>query len=156
MSRNEYYGDQFYSLFAMKPTLLVLKSYLILYRLQNKELVNYEIDYSLVNSFKFDYDLNYYNDFKVKLVNKGILVDEVEYMVRYFAEVFRDSLAHGNVDTFFKNENGVINQYFKFTDKWKNRERDIVIDINELEKFLSSECFLGKYLNDKIVKSKTK
>lgn len=154
--RNVYYGDGFNSFFAMKPTLLLLKSYLILYRIQNKELLNYEIDYNLVNKFKFDYDLNYYNDYKVKLGNKGILADEDEYMVRYFVEVFRDSLAHGNVDTFFKDENGVINQYFKFTDKWKTKERNIVIDINELEKFLSSECFLGKYLNEKIIKCKTK
>lgn len=154
--KNEYYNDQFSSMFVMKPTLLLLKSYLILYRLQNKELANYDIDYSLVNSFKFDYDLNYYNDYKVKLGNKGILVSEDEYMVRYFAEVFRDSLAHGNVDTFFKDENGVINQYFKFSDKWKTKERNIIIDINELEKFLASECFAPKNLTEEVVKGKTR
>lgn len=151
ITRVEYYNDEFYSLFAMVPTLLILKSYLILYRLQNKKLENYEIDYNLFNEFEFDYEINYYNDYKLKLNNKGIFLKEDEYKIKYFLEIFRDALAHGNIDMFYKKQDDNILQYFKFTDKWKNNERNIIIELKEVEKFLSSECFNSKYLNDNAI-----
>ena len=140
--------DDFNSLFALQPSLLILKAYTVLYRLQNKALETYPLDYSLMNKFDFDYELNHYNDFKLYKINDGLIVDEEEYKIRYFCDVLRDSLCHGNVKTFFKEEDDGIKQYFHFTDKYKSRERNIIISTTEFEKFLSSDTFNSKHLTD--------
>lgn len=146
--------DDFNSLFALQPSLLILKSYMVLYRLQNKALQTYPLDYNLMNKFDYDYEINHYNDFKLKQINDGLIVDEEENKTRYFCEVFRDSLCHGNVKVFFKEEDEGIKQYFYFTDKYKSRERNLIISTTELEKFLSSDTFNSKHLVDD--KEKTK
>lgn len=142
--------DKFVSTFAMMPTLYILKSYLVLYRLQNKELANYEIDLDLIEETDYEYDINYYNDYKLKLINIGIILDEEQYKKKYFCEVFRDALAHGNLRVDFrKDSNGNISQYLCFSDIWKSRVREVALSVNELDKFLSSVAFNGKDLTDR-------
>ena len=142
--------DEFVSTFAMMPTLYILKSYLVLYRLQNKELANWDIDLDLINQIDYDFDVNYYNDYKLKLINKGIILDEEQYKKKYFCEIFRDSLAHGNIRVDFKKDNnGDITQYLCFSDIWKTRVREVILSVDELDKFLSSGAFNGRDLSDK-------
>ncbi len=135
------------SVFAKKPSLLILKSYLILYRLQNKELQKYPIDYDQMCDVKFDYESNYYEEYKNKLSNKKIILPEEEYKKNYFIEVFRDSLAHGNIKSVYTNENDKIIHNLQFSDVWKNKTRTITISVDELEKFLNSDCFDPKNMH---------
>lgn len=142
--------DKFVSTFAMMPSLYILKSYLVLYRLQNKELANWDIDLDLINQIDFNYDINYYNDFKLKQINKGYILDEEQYKKKYFCEIFRDSLAHGNIKIDFqKDDCADIIQYITFSDIYKSRIREVSLSIEELDKFLSSVAFNGKDLTDK-------
>lgn len=154
--QGQYNNDDFVSLFAMEDSLLILKSYLILYRLQNKELQKYTIDYNLINEFNFDYALDDYNNYKFKMINKEIIMPEDKYKVCYFIELFRNALAHGNIKIFYKKENDVVNKYFQFNDEWKNKKRNVILSIDSLKQFLSSESFDSKYLNENIVKGTMK
>lgn len=140
--RGEYPGENFVSVFATKPSLLLMKSYLVLYRMQNTKFE--EVDYSLIDNIGYEYDTSetHYNDFKTRLINKGINVSEEEYEKRYFCEIYRDSLAHGNIKMEFrKNANGNLTQYFVFEDIYKSRTRVIKISENELDEFLKSKAF---------------
>jgi len=142
--------DKFVTTFAMMPSLYILKSYLVLYRLQNKELANWDIDLDLINEIDYQYDINYYNDYKLKLINKGVILDEEQYKKKYFCEIFRDSLAHGNLNVEFKKDDtGKIVQYLCFSDVWKSRVRKVTLSVFELDGFLSSASFDGKDLTDK-------
>lgn len=149
--------DEFNSLFAMKPSLQIIKSYMVLYRLQNKELSSFEINYDLLNDFEYFYDVNAYTDYKQKLIEKGIILDEEHNKMQYFMQVFRNSLCHGNIDISFKEKDDRIEQYFCFTDIYKSRTRSVTISTENLQKFLDSDAFSSKYLkDDKLATKKVK
>lgn len=150
----EYPSDEFYSLFAMQPSLQILKSYMLLYRLQNKKLSKFEIDYDLINSFEYDYNENDYSNYKDKLIKNNIIEEERKNKISYFMLVFRNSLCHGNIDVIFKENNDKTEQYFCFSDNYKNRSRSITISIDNLQKFLDSDSFLSKNLQDEKLNSK--
>ena len=139
--RKIYPGDDFISVFAADASMLMVKSYLMLYRLQNKHFE--DIDYNLIDNIDYKYDSSepFYTDFKNKLINKGIVVSEDEYKKRYFCEIYRNSLAHGNVKIDVRKENGDVVQYFVFEDIYKSRVRKIEISHEELEKFMNFEAF---------------
>lgn len=136
--------NTFISVYGSTPSLLLLKSYTILYRIQNSAFE--EIDYGLFSDFTYIYTENnlynydIYENFKIKMINKGIIVTEEEYKKRYFLEIFRDSLAHGNIDIEIGSEEEYT-EYIIFKDVYKGKERKITIEINELNKFLNSDCF---------------
>ena len=138
--------DDFISGYAMEPTLLVLKGYALLYRLQNKELRKTPIDYDLVEDIDYKFNVDDYNNYVNRLIDNATYVDDHDSRKRFFTEIFRDSLAHGNIDVEFKEETGEIKQYLIFNDKYKNRERIIKITTDNLRKFLDSEAFSPKYL----------
>ena len=136
------------------PALLILKSYMILYRIQNKTFE--EIDYNKIDMDYFSYSENnvykydLYDHFKNNLKNKGILLSEDEYQKRYFCEVIRDALAHGNVgmDIQIKPNDEVVYN-FVFTDDYKGKTRKIAISLENYQKFLNSEAFKVEYCKAK-------
>ena len=148
-------NDDFVSGFAMMPSLLLIKSYNVLYRLQNKELANYDLEYDLMEDVSFDCEINYYNDFVSKQVSNGTYIDDIDSRKRYFTNVFRNSLAHGNIDVFFKEKDGKIEQYLKLEDKYKTRVRTVSVSLNNLNKYLNSECFDSKRLTYQIANART-
>lgn len=142
------FEDDFISGFALKPTLLVLKSYNVLYRLQNKELQKYGFNYDLMYDINYSFDVNVYNSFRDKLIEKSDYKDELDTKKKFFTEVFRNSLAHGNID-FFCVENGeTIEKYIKFEDKYKSRIRTVSVTLNEFDEYLCSECFESSQLKE--------
>lgn len=145
------FEDDFVSGFALRPTLLVLQSYNALYRLQNKELQKFELDYESMNNVNYSFNTDDYTSFCDKLIEKGNYIDEIDAKKKYFTEVFRNSLAHGNID-FFCLENGTaIERYIKFEDKYKTRTRIVSVSLDELDKYLSSPCFESSQLKEKKV-----
>ena len=143
--------EDFISGFALKPTLLLLESYNVLYRLQNKELQNLGLDYNLMNNIEYNYDIKDYDAFCNKLVEKGTYVDEFDSKKKFFTEIFRNTLAHGNIDFFYKETGDTIEEYIKFDDIHKTKKRSIRIRLNEFDRYLSSECFESSQLKQKSV-----
>jgi len=152
------------------PALLILKSYLIIYRLQNNNLD--KLDYSKIN---FDF-----NDPKIDLLSKNaddslcvenLFLDsfnkikkrseltDLEIWNNVVCEVFRNSLAHGNAFSYIDLETG--EQYIEFKDinKKKGTIRVIRMSLEKLEQFLNSDAFLPKHCKqreDSIVLSRKK
>lgn len=144
--------DNFISGFALKPTLLVLKSYNVLYRLQNKELQKLGFNYELMDDINYSFDINDYSSFRDKLIDKSDYYDELDTKKKYFTEIFRNSLAHGNIDFYSVEENGNIERYIKFEDKYKSRNRIVSVSLDEFDKYLSSKCFESSQLKDNLEK----
>lgn len=149
--RGEYPGENFVSVFATKPALQLIKSYLILYRMQNAKFEDF--DYGLINDINYEYDASetHYDDFKNRLINKGINLSEDEYKIRYFCEIYRDALAHGNIKMEFrKDDKDNVTQYFVFEDIYKSRVRVIKISEHELDKFINSKAFARENVKLKV------
>ena len=146
-------GDE-YGFESCYPALMVLKSYLVLYRLQNNDFD--EIDYSkidldpaelLINLTSANVDGspvtgNYINDSIAKEINKGILKDPFHIINKIACEIIRDSLAHGNIKTSI--DATTLKPIIEFKDIYKNNIRILTLPISSLEKFLNSEAFLPK------------
>ena len=150
--KHKWPGDEFISGFASEASLLMIKSYLLLYRIQNKNFD--EIDYDLMDDIDYEFDTSepHYSDFKNKLIDKGVVVDEDEYKKRYFCEIYRNSLAHGNISVDVRRErDGSIKQYFVFEDIYKSRTRKIAITQEELKRFTNFEAFSRKEAKVKTV-----
>lgn len=150
------FEDGFISGFPLKPTLLLLQSYNVLYRLQNKELQEYGFDYDLMEDITYSYDVNDYVAFRDKLINKGDYKDEIEAKKKFFTEIFRNSLAHGNINFFCLDNGNNIEKYIKFEDKYKSRIRTISVSLNEYDRYLSSQCFDFSRLNDNSIDAEIK
>jgi len=151
-----YEGDKTHQIdlsYSEIPALLIIKSYMILYRLQNKTFI--EIDYNQIADVNFTYSednlykYDIYNHFKDKLINKGVIVSENEYQKRYFCEVIRDALAHGNIGMDISSKGDEISYNLVFTDEYKGKKRKIVISVEEYQKFLASPAFDPKYCQTK-------
>ena len=136
------------------PALMILKSYLLMYRLQNNNFD--EIDYS-----KIDFDINdqdvllysenkdkspvtesYYEKSFEKEKNKGIITDESLIWNKIICEVVRDSFAHGNVRTFIAPKTFEPMIELKDIDPKKGNTRVIILPLSKYEKFLNSEAFM--------------
>ena len=56
---------------------------------------------------------------------------------------------------FFKEKEGKIEQYLKLEDKYKTRVRTVSVSINNLNKYLDSECFDSKKLTNQMTDART-
>lgn len=136
--------NTFKGIFAIDSAFLILKSYLVLYRLQNKAFK--EVDYNDINDFEYQYseaaDYDMYEHFKKKLMDKGIACSEKEYLKRYFCEVFRNSLAHGKLEVKIKmSSNNEIIHKLILKDIYKGKIRQIELSLEALNEYLESGAF---------------
>lgn len=145
-------GDE-YGIESCYPALMILKSYLIMYRLQNNNFD--QLDYSKVNFDINDSEIllysenvdgtpvtdNYFEKSFEKEKNKGILTDPDEICNKIICEVIRDSLAHGNIRTFISPYKSEPVIELKDIDQKKGTIRKIILTIKKYEEFLNSEAF---------------
>lgn len=146
-------GDE-YGIASCYPALMVLKSYLLMYRLQNNNFD--EVDYN-----KIDFDINdpniylysdnedrtpvtedYYMLSFEKEKNKGILTEDNEIWNKIICEVVRDSLAHGNVRTYISPITLHPMIELRDSDPRTGKVRVIVSPLTKYENFLNSEAFI--------------
>lgn len=153
----EFFDGDEYGKESCYPTLLILKAYLIMYRLQYKDFE--EIDYS-----KIDFDVrnlkvqlksrdktnptstvNYFKESFDKEKSKGLLADDKDIWNKVVCEVLRNSLAHGNIKPFIDQFTlePCIEMYD--VDPKKGNIRTIVMTLDIFEKLLNSEAFLPRY-----------
>jgi len=146
-------GDE-YAKDANKPALMLLKSYLILYRIQNNsfddlDYDNIEFDFDGVDYFsssknlqdptlKVDYIEESYNKIKIK----DPTLDDYQIIKRIYIEIIRNSLAHGNIFPQI-DQNGI--PIIEFRDIFKDKERSLTMDVDKLEILLNSKAFETKY-----------
>lgn len=149
-----YSGDEF-GFESCYPSLLVLKAYLIMYRLQNKEFDN--IDYTKVN-FPLDGTIQIIssnindpesdeNTFVLSMEketqrNPNLTYEETFHKV--MCDVVRNSLAHGNVNVYMSPLSLENKIELTDIDPKTGRVRRIIFDESGFEKFLSSDAFLPK------------
>ena len=145
-------GDEF-ATESCYPALMVLKSYLIMYRLQNNNFD--EIDYSKINFDINDSDIllysenkdktpvteNYFENSFVKEKNKGVLTEDNEIWNKIICEVVRDGLAHGNIRTYTSPIAIEPMIELKDIDPKTGKTRVIVLTLSKYENFLKSEAF---------------
>ena len=146
-------GDEF-GIDSCYPALMVLKSYLLMYRLQNNNFD--EVDYSKVNFDIDDPDIylysdnedrtpiteNYYMKSFEKEKSRGILTEDKEIWNKIICEVVRDSLAHGNIRTYTSPNTIQPMIELRDVDPKKGTVRVIVLPLVKFEKFLNSEAFI--------------
>jgi len=151
-SVNFFDGDEF-GTESCYPALMVLKSYLLMYRLQNNNFD--EIDYSKIDFDVNDTDILMYSENKDKTSvvenyfeksfnkekAKGLLIEDKEIWNKIICEVVRDSLAHGNVRTYTSPITMEPMIELKDIDPKKGTTRVIVFTISKYEQFLKSEAF---------------
>lgn len=142
------------SAFACRTSLLLMKLYHILYRLQNSK---YEaVDYNNIN---FDLSANDYEyertdidgsktfDFSIdkeKLKSKNSSLSDKELENKAICDIIRNSLSHGNINIDFKVKNGELIEYVIFEDNYHSKNRKLQLTFNKLEQFLNSEAFETK------------
>ena len=127
-------------------SLTLLKSYLILYRLQSQEFIQINYDY-------IDIDLN-----KIKLIknnNEDLLniqekYPDLDYETQQKMEIIqilRNALSHGNINILLVKDNDCLEYRFmiEFIDKYKDSIRKLCISLDELNKILNSKGFIPKY-----------
>lgn len=136
------------------PALMLLKSYLLMYRLQNNNFD--EVDYSKINFDINDLDIKLYSENKDKtkveenyFINsfnkekaKNKLSSSKEIWNKIICEVVRDSLAHGNIRTYISQSTFRPMIEFKDIDPKKGTTRVMVLAISKYEEFLKSEAFI--------------
>lgn len=151
-SINFFDGDDF-GTESCYPALMVLKSYLLMYRLQNNNFD--ELDYSKVNFDINDKDIflysenkdktpvteNYFTKSFEKEKSRGTLTDEKEIWNKIICEVVRDSLAHSNIRTYTSPLTVEPMIELKDIDSKKGTTRVIVFPLSKYEEFLKSEAF---------------
>lgn len=144
-------GDEF-GIESCFAALMVLKSYLIIYRLQNNNFD--EIDYNKINFDVNDSDIilhsenadgsfatdDYFQKSFDKEQSKGLLTDS-EIWNKVVCEVVRNSLAHGNVRTYTSTITLEPMIELKDIDPKNGTTRTIVFPLTKYEKFLNSEGF---------------
>lgn len=149
---NFFDGDEF-GTESCYPALMILKSYLLMYRLQNNNFD--ELDYSKVNFDINDDDIVLYSENKdktpvtenyfTKSFNKekakGLLTEDKEIWNKIICEVVRDSLAHGNIRTYTSPITLEPMIELKDIDPKKGTTRVLVFPLSKYEEFLKSEAF---------------
>ena len=145
-------GDEF-GVESCYPALMILKSYLLMYRLQNSNFD--DIDYSKIDFDINDKDIflysenidespvteNYFEKSFEKEKSKGLITEEKEIWNKIICEVVRDSLAHGNIRTYTSPISIEPMIELKDIDPKKGTTRVIVFPLSKYEKFLISEAF---------------
>lgn len=134
----------FNGFFAADSALIVLESYLVSYRLQNKAFK--EIDFNLVNSCDYKYTevspYDMFEHFKQIYIDKGIVYSEDEFSKRFLCEIYRNAFAHGNLSFGIeRNSTGEIVHNMVLLDEYKGKQRIITISLDEAKKFLESKAF---------------
>ena len=142
------------SAFACRTSLLLMKLYHILYRLQNSK---YEtVDYNNINfdlntsDYKYertDIDGSKTFDFSIdknNLKSKNSSLSDKELENKAICEIIRNSLSHGNINIDFKVKNGELVEYVVFEDEYHRKNRKLQLTLNKLEQFLNSEAFETK------------
>ena len=146
-------GDEF-GIESCYPALMVLKSYLLMYRLQNNNFD--EVDYNKINFDVNDKDIYLYseNEDKTEVTedyfmksfekekNRGNLESDNEVWNKIVCDVVRDSLAHGNVKTYLSQKSFEPMIMLRDVDHKKGTVRVIVLPISKYEEFLNSEAFI--------------
>lgn len=118
----------------------------VLYRMQYKKFE--EIDYNLVNldiskiNYKESGSINdvspYAHAFnKIKLKNKNFTNNEIRMYI--MCEIIRNSISHGKIDAVIDPNSGDIRVIF--VDKYKGKQREISLSIDNLKDFVMSEAF---------------
>lgn len=139
------------SVFACKTSLLILKCYLILYRLQNSKYddvdfndINFDFasdDYNYVRTDK-DGSVTYNFDIdKAKVLSKEPSLTDKELSNKVICEIIRDALCHGNIEMKFDIVNDKLVEYVVFDDIYHGKSRKLEITLDKLEGFLNSEAF---------------
>jgi len=139
------------SVFACRTSLLLLKLYHILYRLQYK---NYEeVDYNMMDFDMTSNDYSYtriekngstsydFNIDKAKMRLNYPNETELEIENRIICEIIRDALCHGNVEMNFKIENDELVEYVVLEDIYKGKNRKLEVTLDKLETFINSNAF---------------
>lgn len=138
--------------FTMLPAIAILKAYLVIYRLQNSSFD--EIDYKRVE-FKNDdnYYISVFEDGKdisnlslSESVCKNLSGGAVDLEVackKITLEIFRNALAHGNIELSIVGSNGEF--VISLSDVYKKRERRLDMTLDKFIKLVDSEAFLPKY-----------
>lgn len=150
-------GDE-YARDAFMPSLMILKSYLILYRLQNNTFD--EINYNDIN-FEFE-DINYTTYSKnlndpndntdyieesyYKIHDNNPSLDDYTIFKKIYIEIIRNALAHGNI---IPRISANCISTIEFKDEYKGKIRSIIIDTEKLEILLNSKAFEPKYCFNK-------
>ena len=145
-----YANEDFRSIYAAEPSLAILKSYMIMYRLQNPSFK--EVDYSLVEDVDYTFledDQGVYEKQKNAWLRKNPNMSQSEIDKRYFCEVYRDALAHGKIKVDVVKEDGTVKQKLIFEDIYKGKRRIISIELKELMKFVNSKAFSDSEAKDK-------
>lgn len=148
-------GDEF-GQESCYPSLMILKAYLIMYRLQHQSLI--EVDYSKINFDINDLKIKLQSDNVIKTIthenyfkesfdkekSNGILSDD-EIWNKIICEILRNSLAHGNVRSY--RDDSTLEDYIelKDIDPKKGNVRIIKMPLSAFELLLSSEAFLPKH-----------
>jgi len=148
-------GDEFGNE-SCYSSLLVLKAYLIMYRLQHKDFS--EIDYSKVDFDVMDLNVelkssnlnnqsdmqNHFKESFDKEKSKGALSSDDEIWNKIVCEILRNSLAHGNIKTF--NDTHTLKSSIEISDidPKKGNVRTIIMTISAFENLLNSEAFSPK------------
>ena len=139
------------SVFACRTSLLIIKLYQILYRLQNKKYE--EIDYNNINFDLLASDYTYtrkdvdgsithtLNIDKAKIQSKNASLSDKEAENKAICEIIRDALSHGNVEMNFKIESDELKEYIVFEDIYHSKSRKLEITLDKLESFLKSDAF---------------
>ena len=149
-------GDDF-GMESCYPALMVLKSYLLMYRLQNNNFD--ELDYSKIDFDKDDENIlmysennddtpvteSYYLNSFQKEKNRGVITDDGLIWKKIICEVVRDSLAHGHIRTFTNPKTFEPMIELKDIDPKKGSTRVVVFTLSKYEAFLKSEAFMPAY-----------
>jgi len=139
-------GDEF-GTESCYPALMVLKSYLLMYRLQHNNFD--EIDYNKVDFNKNDFDILLYSDVVDPSItkedffqksfdkekSKGVLTTDTEIWNKIICEVVRDSLAHGNIRTFTGARTQEPFIELKDIDQKKGTMRAIILPLTKYKSF---------------------
>lgn len=144
-------GDE-YGFESCLPTLLILKSYLVLYRLQNNDFS--ELDYRKIN-FPLDGTIELISESanqgentfsksieKTQQRNPHLQYDEAFYKV--VCDVVRNSLAHGNVNLYISPLTQERKIELTDTDPKTKSVRKIRFELESFNDFLNSDAFLPK------------
>lgn len=153
-----FFTNDEYLNFSNEMSILILKAYLILFRIQSPyfndidyELLDIDINELVLISYEDGNVADLFNKDINKLKNKenNVYTDsEIEKIV--INNNIRDSLAHGNVSTFFDYDvNNEIKHYIKLENIYENKNRVIKMDIDSFRKYLDSEAFLPRNSYDK-------
>lgn len=139
------------SIFAARTSLLILKLYQILYRLQYK---NYEeVDFNMIDFDTSSSDYSYERIDKNGSTSYDFNIDKAKMTVDYpndsnkeienriICEIIRDALCHGNIEMNFKIENDELVEYIILEDIYKGRIRKLEITLDKLETFINSNAF---------------